>query len=124
MDLVLLGDFLERLRKRQPAKPKEQWKDVGAEPEEEPSPLDRAMSEQFTDRPLSMPMTNRRLAYRVAGLIIGIVAAYLAWNCNEGNKSILYRLMVTVLAFFFGLVYIVIYLFLNSEVCIKGRKKN
>jgi hypothetical protein len=143
MDLVVLGDFLERLRKRPkttPQKPAtatatatataESWKDVGADPEEGPTGLDASMSTQrnkssreyFTEsRALSAPMTTRRIVYRVVGLIIAVIAAYLAWNCDEGKKSMLYRIGTTVLAFFFGLIYIVLYIFFHSEVCLKKK---
>lgn len=134
MDLIVLGDFLERLRKRKPAaktNTNESWKDIGADPEDSPTGLDASMSsnrpvletlETSSQRPLTMPMTTRRIAYRIAGLILAIIAAYLAWNCNEGNKSLVYRIITTVLAFIFGVVYIVLYLFLHSEVCRSGRR--
>lgn len=54
----------------------------------------------------------------VIGIVIGVVAAYLSWSCNSALQyNIALKIFFALLAYFFGLVYIILYIIMRYDTC-------
>lgn len=66
--------------------------------------------------------TNIKYSYlsTILGLVIGLYAAYLSWQCNSKvQHNIFLKVIFSIFAFFFGLVYLILYLLMRWDVCRK-----
>lgn len=64
--------------------------------------------------------TNTKYSYlsTILGLVIGLYAAYLSWQCNSKvQHNIFLKVIYAIFAFFFGLVYLILYLLMRWDVC-------
>ena len=52
----------------------------------------------------------------VLSLTISCYAAYLSWNCNAGEHPV-FRIMFSIVAFMFAVLYIVWYALFNARTC-------
>lgn len=56
----------------------------------------------------------------VLGVIIGLYAAYLSWQCNSKlDYNLFLKVIFSVFAYLFGLVYLILYLVMRWDVCKK-----
>ena len=54
------------------------------------------------------------------GVIIGLYAAYLSWQCNSKlDYNLFVKVIFSVFAYLFGLVYLILYLVMRWDVCKK-----
>lgn len=73
------------------------------------------------------PPSNTRKSWKLSdilsfilGVIIGLYAAYLSWQCNSKmryNKFL--KVLFSVFAYIFGLVYLILYVIMRWDVCKK-----
>lgn len=61
----------------------------------------------------------------ILGVVIGIYAAYLSWQCNTAmNYSTFLKVIFAIFAYIFGLVYLILYLVMRYDTCkVIGKKK-
>jgi ABC-type uncharacterized transport system permease subunit len=52
----------------------------------------------------------------VLSMTISLYAAYLSWNCNASEHPV-FRIMFSIVAFMFGVLYIVWYALFNTRTC-------
>ena len=56
----------------------------------------------------------------VLGVVIGLYAVYLSWQCNSKlNYNIFLKVIFAVFAYIFGLTYLILYLIMRWDVCRK-----
>ena len=60
----------------------------------------------------------------VLGIIIGLYAAYLSWQCNSKmNYGTFLKVIFAIFAYIFGLVYLILYLIMRYDTCrVIGKK--
>ena len=76
--------------------------------------------------PMTAPVSQNKFAVfslsgivaMVVGIIIGTVAAYLSWSCNTAlNYNLGLKVVFAVLAYIFGLLYILLYMIMRYDTC-------
>lgn len=77
--------------------------------------------------PPSTPATGVTIAdilSFVLGIIIGLYAAYLSWQCNSKmNYGTFLKVIFAIFAYIFGLVYLILYLIMRYDTCrVIGKK--
>lgn len=54
----------------------------------------------------------------VIGIVIGVVAAYLSWSCNSALQyNIALKIFFALMAYIFGLFYIILYIIMRYDTC-------
>ena len=54
----------------------------------------------------------------IAWVIVGLLAAWLSWNCNsQFQVGVIWKIIYSLLAFLFGWCYLCYYIFIRSGVC-------
>lgn len=75
--------------------------------------------------PSYMPQEERRLKVSdvlsfILGVLIGVYAAYLSWQCNSKLKyNTFLKAIFAVFAYIFGLVYLILYVVMRWDICRK-----
>jgi len=72
------------------------------------------------DKVESFEMNGENIAIigMIISIIIGAYSAYLSWECNtRHNMSEPMKIVWAILAYMFGLVYLVYYIFFRSDYC-------
>lgn len=69
-----------------------------------------------TNATKSLTLTN--ILTFVLGVVIGLYAAYLSWQCNSKlSYSTFLKVIFSVFAYLFGLVYLILYLVMRWDTC-------
>lgn len=54
----------------------------------------------------------------ILGVVIGIYAAYLCWQCNDKlNYNMFSKVIFAIFAYLFGLVYLILYIVMRWDIC-------
>jgi uncharacterized protein YacL len=83
-------------------------------------PLDMAYGEMIGK---SVPVKKNTIKLSdilsfVLGVIIGLYAAYLSWQCNtKMDYSTFVKVIFAIFAYIFGLVYLILYLIMRFDTC-------
>lgn len=79
--------------------------------------LEKFMKDSKTDDS-DQKITASTVISMIIGISIGVFAAYLSWRCNSKlNYSIGLKVLNAVLAYIFGLVYIILHFIFRYDVC-------
>lgn len=94
--------------------------------------LDNVKLPEFFDsdsnQPVGVPPKQSRFAKFTSfliGVIIGGYSAYLSWTCNTAlNASLPVKILWAIVAWFFGLLYLLCYAFVWSTSCYVAKQMN
>lgn len=54
----------------------------------------------------------------ILGVVIGLCAAYLSWQCNTSlDYNVFLKVIFAILAYMFGFVYLILYLIMRWDTC-------